>query len=212
MNLEYLVNQVLPQRAREIEEGKNLATRNPIYVVLDLVEKFCTGHTDYELTTNLKGIHMEFGYIDQDLESESQEFLTKPDGMEDPCEVTRFYTDRIVAFFLTSEAAHEYIKKQSHNLGQSYVYVFYAGYGNHQMDMLFETKHPENIKVGVPVIGSSLLLSTSNKKYKMLQEKYGETHTIDPIYGTKIDLTGLSSDECIAAGDGKNYYFKMKMR
>jgi hypothetical protein len=131
--------------------------------------------------------------------------------MEDPCEVTRFYTDRIVAFFLTSEAAHEYLKKQAHNLDDPYVYVFYAGYGNQQMDMLFETKHPEDIKVGVPVIGSSLLLYASNKKYKMLQERYGKTHTIEPVYGTKIDLTGLSSDECVSAGDGKNYYFKMKM-
>lgn len=56
--------------------------------------------------------------------------------MEYPLEVTRFYTDRIIAFFITSEAAHDYLKYQSHNLSDAYVYVFYSGYGNKQMDAL----------------------------------------------------------------------------
>lgn len=34
MDLNYLVNEVLPQRKKEIKQGKNLSTRQPIYVVL----------------------------------------------------------------------------------------------------------------------------------------------------------------------------------
>ena len=56
--------------------------------------------------------------------------------MKEPEEVTMFYTDRIIAFFLTSQAAHDYLQYQSHNMNDPYVYVFYSGYANRQMDKL----------------------------------------------------------------------------
>ena len=136
MNIDYLQSEIIPTRQREIKQGKNLMTRQPIYVVLDLQENYVSGHSDYSSITNYKGIDMKYGYIDTVLDSESMEFKEDDKGMKSPEEITRFYTDRIVAFFLTSEAAHDYLKYQSHNLTDGYVYVFYSGYRNIHMDRL----------------------------------------------------------------------------
>lgn len=136
MDLDYLQNEIIPEREREIKDGKNLATKQPIYVVLDLEENFCSGHSVYESPTNYRLERWETGYIDISLVGEEQEFCETDEGMEIPEEVTKFFTDRIVAFFLTSKAAHDYLKYQSHNLFDAYVYVFYSGKSNHQMDKL----------------------------------------------------------------------------
>lgn len=60
--------------------------------------------------------------------------------MKKPVEVTKFYTDRIISFHLTSKSAHDYLKYQKHNLHNAYVYVFYSGYGNIEMDCLLKNK------------------------------------------------------------------------
>jgi hypothetical protein len=135
MDLNYL-NEILLIREQEIKDGKNLSTKQPIYVVLELQKNYCSGHSEYESNTNYKGKTGEHGYIDISLDDEEREFSETADGMQEPEEVTSFYTDRIIAFFLTSEAAHDYLQYQSHNLSDGYVYVFYSGYGNRQMDKL----------------------------------------------------------------------------
>ena len=136
MNLEYLKNEILPLREKEIKEGKNICTRQPIYVVLDLQENYVSGHSDYSPSTNHKGLPFEFGYIDEHLEGELRTFKKSDKHMKKPSKITMFYTDRIVAFFFTSKNAHAYLKYQSHNLENPYVYVFYSGYGNREMDLL----------------------------------------------------------------------------
>lgn len=140
MNIPYLVKEIIPQRQQEIAEGKNLSTRQPIYVVLDLQENICSGHSDYTLSTNYKGKEAEFGFIDEfTSDSEKRKFKLTDDDMKQPEPVTRFFTDRFVAFFLTSKAAHDYLKYQAHNLtGNEYVYVFYSGYGNKEMNQLLD--------------------------------------------------------------------------
>ena len=136
MNIGYLKTEIIPIREKEIEEGKNLATLNPIYVVLDLCEQFVSGHTDYTPTTNYKGKLPEFGYFDTDGDPDEREFENVGMGLNvEP--VTKFYTDRIVAFFLTSQGAYDYLKYQSHNLRDPYVYVFNVGYRNYEMNVLF---------------------------------------------------------------------------
>lgn len=136
MNLNYLQTEIIPKREQEIKDGKNFATRQPIYVVLDLQENIIDGHTHYSPSVNYKGKDWIHGYADAALDSEYMEFKVSPYRMKKPKEFTKFYTDRIIAFFLTSEAAHDYLKYQSHNLSDAYVYVFYSGYANHQMDKL----------------------------------------------------------------------------
>ena len=138
MDLNYLVNELLPQRKKEIKQGKNLSTRQPIYVVLDLYENICSGHTDYPMTVNYKCIEPKHGYIDEN--SEEPVFKLTDKGMVSPAEVTQFFTDRICAFFLTSNAAYEYLKYQKHNMNKPYVYVFYSGYANREMDLLLNNE------------------------------------------------------------------------
>lgn len=135
-NLDYLKNEILPQREKEIEEGKNAMTRQPIYVVLDLQEHCISGHEqDYSLHTNLKEMQPKFGYKYQDAEGEWIFSLEDQHCVTD--EVTLFYTDRIVAFFFTRKGAEEYLEYQKHNLTENaYIYTFYSGYANQEMDKL----------------------------------------------------------------------------
>lgn len=136
MNVDYLQKEIIPLREMEIEEGKNCATRQPIYVVLDLQENYVSGHSDYSPSVNYKGLCWSNGFIDENEEPECREFKEYKSGMKSPSKVTKFFTDRIIAFFLTSKGAHDYLKYQSHNLNKAYVYVFYSGYANKEMDNL----------------------------------------------------------------------------
>lgn len=137
MNLDYLQNELLPLREVEIIEGQNACTRNPIYVVLDLRECYVSGHSDISPITNCKGINIEYGYVD-DNEQDDAEFKITDEEMVSPREVSRFFVDEVVAFFLTSKGAHDYMGYQSHNLRNPYVYVFSTGYRNYEMDKLFD--------------------------------------------------------------------------
>ncbi len=138
MNIDYLKDKILPVREKEILEGKNLATEQPIYVVLDLRENVVSGHSDYSPVTNYKEVMPADGYLDMHEEAEDRTFELTSKGMSGPERVTRFYTDRIVAFFLTYQGADDYLKYQSHNLNDPYIYVFNTGYDNREMNSLFK--------------------------------------------------------------------------
>lgn len=138
MNLNYLENIIIPQRNKEINDGKNLLTSNPIYVVLEPVEHLIDGHhNSFTLPETLSGKEQEYGYIDLSL-YDDREFKTDDTGMKEPSEVIRFWTDRFVAFFLTRKGAEDYLEYQSHNLLDAYVYVFNAGYRNVEMNNILE--------------------------------------------------------------------------
>ena len=51
-------------------------------------------------------------------------------------EAQEFYTDRLVAIFLTKEAASAYMEGQKHNIGDGFIYVENAGYRNFQLETL----------------------------------------------------------------------------
>lgn len=136
MNLEFLKNEIAPQRASEIKDGKNLSTRNPIYLVIDIKEQYIGGHIDDDYSFQSKYSHLtpKYGYIDEESDWECREFCDSDIDMVAPVEVTEVYTEHPVAFFLTSKAAHEYCEYQKHNLNKPFVYVAHAGYSNHQME------------------------------------------------------------------------------
>ncbi|GHT02091.1 hypothetical protein AGMMS49525_04940 [Bacteroidia bacterium] len=135
INIEYLRDVIIPQRKTEIENGKNLGTAQPIYVVMNMREHIAEGHELYISGTNLKDKEPVCGYLDADLDLDSQEVREFDSKMTDPIPVTKFYTDYPVAFFLTAKAADEYLKYQAHNLSKdAYVYAFYSGYRNVEMD------------------------------------------------------------------------------
>jgi hypothetical protein len=97
-----------------------------------------SGHSEYSSSTNYKGLNHRYGYLDMYLDSEDQKFQISKKRMKQPVEVTHFFTDRIIAFFLTSKGANDYLQYQSHNLQNAYVYVFYSGYGNREMDKILQ--------------------------------------------------------------------------
>jgi hypothetical protein len=147
MNIDYLQKEIIPQRNREIEDGKNLDTRQPIYVVMDMRTHITEGHSEYLHTTNEKDREKVWGYADFSLYPEEREFKKTAKGMEQPKEITEFYTDHPVAFFLTSRAAYEYLQYQRHNLSkEAYVYVFHSGYRNREMDNLLMKASPTGDK------------------------------------------------------------------
>ena len=143
MNIKYLKETLIPQREREIENGDNLATRNPIYVVYSLRDQYMSGHSDYSPTTNLKGLSPEPGYLFRHEDWDEPQFFPNEDGADidgmETEEITRIWVDRLEAIFLTSKAAYDYMEYQRHNLSNPYVYVHCGGYRNHEMDMLFST-------------------------------------------------------------------------
>lgn len=142
MNIPYLQQEIIPQRAKEIKAGQNAGTRQPIYVVMDLNFSFISGHDDEEWISdfllNYKRKSAEFGYIDTSKEIEDRTFLET--ACSDACEkVTKIYTDKIIAFFLTRKGAEEYLEYQKHNLTEAaYIYTFYSGYANREMDRLLD--------------------------------------------------------------------------
>ena len=144
MNIKYLKETLIPQREREIENGDNLATRNPIYVVYSLRDQYLSGHTDdYSPRTNLKDVPHENGYLFRHEDWDEPQFFPNEDGADidgmETEEITRIWVDRLEAIFLTSKAAYDYMEYQRHNLSNAYVYVHSGGYRNQEMDMLFST-------------------------------------------------------------------------
>ena len=138
MNIEYLKSVIIPQREKEIKEGKNLGTRNPIYVVLEAKEHFINDHdNEFSLPYSESGKYPEFGYVDMAVEPEDREFKLEQTNMTSPKPVTRFWTDQVTAFFLTRKAADEYLQYQAHNLNNAFVFVYYIGYGNVELETLF---------------------------------------------------------------------------
>jgi len=139
MNERYL-KELLVTREQEIKDGKNAATAQPIYVVLDLQEKCAFTHDEINSDTNRVGKEPIQGWVDSDYDDEP-EFTTSEDEMEkmkSPQEVTSFWIDSIVAFFITREGAEDYLKYQKHNLTEPYIYVFHTGYANFQMNNLLK--------------------------------------------------------------------------
>jgi len=143
MNLNYLTEEIMPQREAEIEAGKNLGTAHPIYAVIDLDYNYIGGH-DVEgwlsgSSLISKNKDKELGYLDLAEDLEDREFSESSEGMVSPDKVTKIYTDNIIAFFLTKKGAKEYLEYQAHNLSdEAFIYVFNPGYSNHELKTLFK--------------------------------------------------------------------------
>jgi hypothetical protein len=131
--------QTFIKRWEEIEAGKNLGTRYPLYVVYDVYYSYVYGNISSP--HNNRGIEpLEVFLFDGevfDTEDEIKEYCDENEIDYDiygvkMCE--KITNDKYVAAFLISEAAHNYIKRQSHNLSDPYVYVEYTGYANYEFE------------------------------------------------------------------------------
>lgn len=61
----------------------------------------------------------------------------------------------------------------------------------------------------IPIVGTTLFLSVKDETYLKVKAKYGETHKIEAISGTKMNLKNLQFHESVCYGDGKLYHFKL---
>ena len=139
MNIKYLQEEIIPQREKEIAEGMNEGTRQPIYVVMDVVKNIVFDHIVFDHVF-YNGIEPKIGYYDVAADPEHRVFKESKNGMKNPYPCTVIYLDKIVSFFLTRKGAEEYLEYQKHNLNEGYIYTFYSGYGNKEMDKLLDDK------------------------------------------------------------------------
>lgn len=140
MNLEFLKDEIIPQRDKEIEEWEpTWWTRNPIYIIYDITTIVTTIDNEY---SNLEDCNL-FWYEPENWEYKADDEYIEEYEWEnnDNGDCTRFYLDRFVAMFFTRKAAEEYLKYQKHNLsGRAYIYVHNVWYSNREMDGLLDNK------------------------------------------------------------------------
>ena len=67
----------------------------------------------------------------------------------------------------------------------------------------------ETAQLGIPVVGSSLFLSADDENLKKVREKYGKTHTIEAVKGTKVIMEKLAKNQSVCWGDGESYHFRL---
>jgi len=67
----------------------------------------------------------------------------------------------------------------------------------------------ETAQLGIPVVGSSLFLSADDENLKKVREKYGKTHTIEAVKGTKVVMAKLAKNQSVCWGDGDSYHFRL---
>lgn len=145
INLDYLKNEIIPQREKEIQ-GKNGFTRQPIYIVYDVVESVTTRDDEYSNLENCnlhwyKSKSWRFVSYDEDwniIEADEDWFDSEDcEFVEWDWDISVFYIDIFIAIFLTRKWAEEYLKYQSHNLtDKAYIYTHYSWYANQEMNNL----------------------------------------------------------------------------
>lgn len=145
--------QILLQRWSEIEAGKNYGTRYPVYAVYTMDYLYFDLNQDlYVPSFNRCGLEAVTGYLynngseyefceteDELVKYVNEHFDKEFDDISEIdedhySEVQKIAKERLVAIFLTSEAAHNYMERQKHNLSQPYVYVESTGYANYQFE------------------------------------------------------------------------------
>lgn len=113
------------KRKEEYNNELNQGTDCPVYYVYDLVENYLEGDVEVYVSNNRHktSVYIDRDYVDPDDEDISEGF--RQNGY------TIFYTDKLVAMFLTREDAIDYLKYQKHNMSEyAYYYIDTVGYGN----------------------------------------------------------------------------------
>jgi hypothetical protein len=65
------------------------------------------------------------------------------------------------------------------------------------------------IKIRSELLASSFFLSADDENLKKVREKYGKTHTIEAVKGTKVEMAKLAKNQSVCWGDGESYHFRL---
>lgn len=57
-----------------------------------------------------------------------------------------------------------------------------------------------------------LILPFDDDNLKKVTAKYGKTHTIEAVKGTKVILSELNDGQSICWGDGETYHFRLTIK
>ena len=124
------------QRQKEIENGENAITTNPIYVVYDIVTSICEP-SDYSQSSSI------FSYNDKQMwlsEYDNDVFEDVEDEDENDRRIQISYHDRFITFAFIRADALEYIEKDKHNLNNPKIFVHHIPNKNQEvlaiLDML----------------------------------------------------------------------------
>lgn len=117
------------RRQKEISEGKNAGTRNPLYVVYDQIQTYCEHDTSLDQSTTVFNHEDEFVRFDS--EGNEKKAEANPDnwGYEKgkwSAVVKKSFHDRFVTVCFTRKGAEDFIKAERHNLNKPRIYVEYA--------------------------------------------------------------------------------------
>lgn len=61
--------------------------------------------------------------------------------------------------------------------------------------------------LGIPVRGTPFFIPATHKDVIQVRERWGSTHTIEAIKGTKCELWRLKKGESTVWGDGETFHF-----
>ena len=59
------------------------------------------------------------------------------------------------------------------------------------------------------ILDSRMVLSADDENVKKVREKYGKTHTIEAVKGTKVEMAKLAKNQSVCWGDGESYHFRL---
>ncbi len=138
-----VIEKIKMVRQREIEEGKNLATSFPLYIVYDEIKSYHEGDSDYDVTTSLFSNNRDtycyaYSYDGDGVELTEQEYEdytpTEDDPPKEKFECVRVgYHDRFITCCFTWEAAEIFIENERHNLTKPRIYVAHIPWRNVQL-------------------------------------------------------------------------------
>lgn len=61
----------------------------------------------------------------------------------------------------------------------------------------------------MPIIGSNKVLSMDDLNVLDVAFKFGKTHKIEAVAGTKVVMSKLKNNQSVVFGDGATYHFRL---
>lgn len=61
----------------------------------------------------------------------------------------------------------------------------------------------------MPIIGTNFFLSPDDENVIKVFERYGNTHKIEAVIGTEVNMVYLEDNQDVCWGDGQSYQFRL---
>lgn len=61
----------------------------------------------------------------------------------------------------------------------------------------------------LPIIGTNFYLSEDDENLVKIKNRYGDTHNIEAVKGTKVNIKNSKPNTSVCWGDGETYHFRL---